>query len=104
MTQASDKSTTKSSDRHAPASFDEINANCEVEDLSTGIDILVDRLDDVCRDIMNEENAFNSWQEAHWIALRLKNDVRRIMKKLTDESNERYEQQRAPNGLAQAAE
>jgi hypothetical protein len=71
------------------------NVREEVADLSTGIDMLIDRLDDVVTDIMNEENAFDAWQNAHWIALRPREDVKRIDRKILAEENAEYERREA---------
>ncbi len=73
----------------------ENKAREDVFDLSIGIDMLIARLDDVVTDIMNEENAFDSWQNAHWIALRLKEDVKRIDAKILAEDNAAYEEREA---------
>jgi hypothetical protein len=67
----------------------------DVFDLSIGIDMLIARLDDVVTDIMNEENAFDAWRNAHWIALRLKEDVKRIDSKILAEANAAYEKREA---------
>jgi hypothetical protein len=84
-----DTAATKS--KACPHHVGETKVREEVFDLSIGIDMLIARLDDVVTDIMNEENAFDAWQNAHWIALRLKEDVKRIDDKILAENNERHE-------------
>ncbi len=70
----------------------------EMSDLDTGVDILIGRLDKICGCIINEENAFDHWQEAHWIALRLKADIKRIDQRMVDEDNAEHERQRSASG------
>jgi hypothetical protein len=74
----------------------------EVFDLSIGIDMLIAQLGVVVTDIMNEEDAFDAWRNAHWIALRLKEDVKRIDSKILAEANATYERREAaPEGQLQ---
>jgi hypothetical protein len=71
------------------------NVREEVADLSTGIDMLIARLDDILTNIMNEEDAFTAWRHAHWIALRLKEDAKQIDSKILAEDNAAYERREA---------
>jgi len=75
--------------------FDGISAECELMDLSTATEMLLSRLDDVCKAIINETDVFEEWEQAHWIALRMKKDVQRILGKMTTEANERDEARKA---------
>jgi hypothetical protein len=67
------------------------NVREQVGDLSTGIDMLIARLDDILTNIMNEEDAFRAWQYANWIAFRLKDDAKRIDDTILAKDNEWHE-------------
>lgn len=76
-------------------SFDTINAECEMMDLTVATEMLLSRLDGVCAAIINETDVFAEWEQAHWIALRMKRDIRRTLDKMRTEANEEYEKRRA---------